>query len=183
MRILYIHGYLGSANGNSSRLIRDTLNSNGIDCEVYAPSFPVTDHDAMREQLRDLIKQVHYDFVIATSMGALYSMTSDFPMPYRILINPALPVNLLALRENDPEHNTELTDNLLEILSKDVDEFCIIGNKDSMCFLFGTEDMTAPNEKFMRHICPEAPAFYVEMGHRLAQIGADEIYRIISSLK
>ncbi len=42
IKILYVHGYLGSGNGNASRLIRAALDRRGIAYQLDAPQFPVT---------------------------------------------------------------------------------------------------------------------------------------------
>lgn len=177
LKILYVHGYLGSGNGNSSRRIKSILESRGAEFTLDAPQFPVTNHAEMKKKLQSLIDSNGYDWVVASSMGGFYTLCADAPQ--RILVNPAMPENLLAIREKDPENNPELTDGLLKELEQDREDFLKNGKRKNLYIIFGTRDTIAPNESYVRKICPEAQAFTLDMEHRLDENGAEKVCDII----
>ena len=99
LRILYVHGYMGHGNGPSSQLIRAELDKRGISYTLDAPELPVTDPAKMKTILDGLTASGSYDFAIGSSLGALYVM--QLSGPDKILINPALPEDLKAIRESE----------------------------------------------------------------------------------
>ena len=113
--ILYVHGYMGHGDGNASKLVRAALDRRGVAYQLDAPEFPVTEPDKMDEKLAELIPQ--YKYVVASSMGAFYAMQHS--EKFTILVNPALPENLRAIREKEAGQHPKLTDGLLDRLEKD----------------------------------------------------------------
>ncbi len=183
--ILYVHGYLGSGNGGSSKRIRAELAKRGIGFNLDAPQFPVTDHDAMHAKLSGLSRSGEYDIVIASSLGAFYTM--QHPGRFRILINPALPKDLKAIRDRDPENNKELTDELLAALGSDLKNFESYCDDDEEIFekyyVFGDrDDVTGGAAAMAPYFNYDPHIFHVDMGHIVEGSGAAKVCDIVEML-
>jgi len=186
LKLLYVHGYLGHGNGSASRLLKAELDKRGISYSLDAPDFPVTKPELMSEQLQKRMTEGNYDYVIASSLGAFYTLQTFGPM--RILVNPALPENLRAIRDAAPEENPELTDELLEKLQEGVDYFFRYCHDDESVFLtyfvYGTRDTIAGNEAFFsRYYRVKSHIFHVDMEHRLDPAGAEQVCDILEKLE
>ena len=119
---LYVHGYLGSGNGQSSKLVRGEFQAHGIPVKLNAPQFPVTEPRTMHEKLNQLLENNTYDFVVASSLGAIYVM--QIPGVKKILVNIAVPDNLRRIRKEDPDNNNQyLTDSFLNYLEDEKNFF------------------------------------------------------------
>jgi len=187
IKILYIHGYLGQGNGSSSVSIKNALDKKGIRYVLYAPEFPVTEPEKMFEMLEGLKKD--YDYLVASSLGAFYTMQTFGN--YKILVNPALPENLKAIKNQDPENNPKLTDSFLDKLEKYIDEFLngwAFSFDDEPKFytylIYGTRDNIAGNETFFsKYFNRDSHIFHVDMEHKLDDTGAEKVVDIIEMLE
>lgn len=183
VRILYVHGYLGSGNGNSSKLIKSEFVNRGISVALDAPQFPVTKPKDMKECLRVLIEGSNYDYVVASSLGAFYVM--QIPDVKKILVNIALPDNLRQLKTVDPDNNPELTRAFLSFLEGEKEKFFSEvysdGFKRETFIIYGTRDKIAPNEAFFKpYYNAENMIAHLDMDHKLDIIGARKVVEIIN---
>ena len=187
IKILYVHGYMGSGNGNASRLVRVALDRRGIAYRLDAPQFPVTEPDRMDEKLKELIPQ--YDYIVASSMGAFYAM--QYSECFMILVNPALPENLRAIRDKETGQHPDLTEELLDRLEAEQKRFFdttlgLFGDEYVFAtyFVFGNRDDIAGNEAFFRRYYPlESHVFHADMGHIMEEAGAEKVVDIIERLE
>lgn len=187
IKILYVHGYMGHGNGNASKLVRVVLDQRGIEYQLDAPEFPVTEPDEMDKKLANLIPQ--YDYVVASSMGAFYAM--QYSERFTILVNPALPENLRTIREKEPNQHPKLTDGLLDRLEEEKAYFFdttlgLFGDEYifSTYFVFGDHDDIAGNEAFFRqYYSLESHVFHADMGHIMEPAGAEQVADIIEMLE
>ena len=185
IRLLYVHGYLGHGNGSAARNLREALEKRGIQYTLDAPDFPVTEPEQMKEMLDCLLNEGGYDCVIASSLGAFYVMQAAGPE--RILVNPALPVNLRTIREQNPEGNSALTDEFLGALQNRCDAFFSSGAWEYIVsrtwLLYGTQDTVAGNEDYFgRYFHDASRIFHVDMEHRLDRAGAEKVCEILFQL-
>ncbi len=182
VKILYVHGYLGHGNGNASQLVREVLEKRGLDFQLDAPQFDVTDPEAMKKVFSGMATD--YDFVVASSLGALYA--AMYAEGFRILVNPALPKDLRKIRDEDPENNTNLTDDFLDWLEGEVDWFFDHSIDDEELFftylIFGDDDKVAGNRVLFEAHYPEKHIDGANMGHRMAPAGAEKVADILEKL-
>ncbi len=186
IRILYVHGYEGHGNGKSSKLVRDALDKRGIKYELDAPQFPVTEPDEMSQMLSDLIHEHKYRYVVASSMGAIYAL--PYVSPCVILVNPALPKNLRAIRDAEPEKHPALTDELLAKLEEETEVFfkytIDFENWFVTYFVFGEHDDVAGNEEFFfNHYHQKNHIYHADMGHIMEPAGAEKVVDIIEYME
>ena len=135
MKILYVHGFLGKANGESSKILKKIFN----DSEIDAPNIPFMNPEESVRLIRDL--SPNYDLIIASSLGAFYSMQQSGT--YKILINPAIPKDLVEINgQLDSEYIKKLEDQFSKFYSL-VD----FEQKNETYLLFGINDTIAKNNK------------------------------------
>ncbi|WP_026512019.1 YqiA/YcfP family alpha/beta fold hydrolase [Butyrivibrio sp. LC3010] len=180
--ILYVHGYLGSGNGHSSEMLRGEFKARGIHANIEAPQFPVTEPEVMHKMLYTLIENNHYDYVVASSLGAFYVM--QIPEIKKILINPAIPDNLRIIKESDSDSNPMLTSSFLDHIETEKEFF--FSDKFNVSFMqetyliYGTRDNIAPNEKlFKQYYDDESMISHVDMEHKLNRKGAAVVVELI----
>ena len=183
VKILYVHGYLGSGNGHSSRLLRQEFISRGIPCILDAPDFPVTRPKEMRTMIKKLVEEKGYDCIVASSLGAFYSM--QIPIIKKILVNIALPENLMQIRASDPEHNQGLSDEFFSEVNREKDVFFSeIFDKSfrrQSYVVYGTRDRIAPNEGFFKqYYNDESRICHVDMEHKLDEKGTRKVFELIA---
>lgn len=187
IKILYVHGYMGSGDGNASKLVKAALDRRGIEYQLDAPQFPVTEPDQMDGKLKELI--LKYDYIVASSMGAFYAM--QYSECLMILVNPALPENLRAIRDKETGQHPDLTEELLDRLEADQKRFFdttlgLFGDEYvfTSYFVFGGRDDIAGNEAFFRRYYPlESHVFHADMGHIMEAAGAEKVADIIEKLE
>ncbi len=184
IKVLYVHGYLGSGNGHSSQLIRREFESQGIPVSIEAPQFSVTEPEKMHEVLLKLIEENHYDYVVASSLGAFYVM--QIPGIKKILVNIALPDNLRQIKAKDSVNNPNLTSSFLDCIEQEKEHFFAGVFNDSFkhetFVIYGNRDDIAPNEDFFKqYYNNELMISYLDMGHKLDEIGARKVVEIIKS--
>ncbi len=187
IKILYIHGYMGSGDGNASKLVKAALDRRGIEYQLDAPQFPVTEPDKMDKELGDLIPK--YNYVVASSMGAFYAMR--YQASFTILVNPALPENLRVIRDKETGRHPDLTDGLLDRLEAEQKRFFdttlgLFGDEYVFAtyFIFGDRDDVVGNEAFFRRYYPlESHVFHADMGHIMEEAGAEKVVDIIERLE
>lgn len=182
IKILYVHGYLGRGYGESSELIRKEFVSREIPCILDAPSFPVTDPKATKDKIKALIEENRYDVVVASSLGAFYTM--QIPGIKKILVNIALPENLKRIKNSKPEHNPELSPEFFEKIEKEkVVFFSEVFNdafKQETYIIYGTRDKIAANEEFFKkYFSDESRVCHIDMDHKLDVKGADKVFELI----
>ena len=95
MKILYIHGYGGKANGSTSGFIKKTFPND----EVFAPTYSYWAPNLATKQINDYINQYNPDVVIGTSLGGFYVLQINCGLP-RIVINPATPEDIKKIDPN-----------------------------------------------------------------------------------
>ena len=183
LKILYVHGYLGSAHGHSSELIRSEFASRGTPHILDAPGFNVTNPVETKNRIISLIETNHYDYVVASSLGAFYTM--QIPDIKKILINPALPENLKQIRDLDPDNNRELTSEFLSEIDREKKAFFSEAFNDNFrqksYVIYGARDMIAPNEDFLKqYYNDESRVFHIDMEHKLDEKGAYKVFEIIT---
>lgn len=185
IQILYVHGYLGTGYGHSWSLLCDELDLSKIPYHLDAPDFPLTNTDKMKEKLNKLISRNHYDVIVASSLGAFYAMQiPDIP---KIMINVALPDNLMRIKALCTEQNQKLTPDFLESIDNVKSEFfskTFDADLRKQTFLiYGTEDKTAANEDILsKYYDDQSKVYHIEMGHKLDKNGARKVVELITEL-
>ena len=182
IKILYVHGYLGSGNGHSSELIRKEFDSRGIPVVLDAPDFPVIKPEETKDKIRDLIEKSRYDCIVASSLGAFYSM--QIPGIKKILVNTAMPENLKKIRDLDPEQNPGLSSEFISTLEKEKENFFSeVFNeeyKKETYLIYGTRDIIAPNEEFLKlYYNDESRVFHIDMEHKMDEQGSKKVFELI----
>lgn len=180
VKILYVHGYMGKGNGSASNFLRQSLNKHQIEYSLDAPDFPVTDRNKMKTMLFNMSK--NYDILVASSLGAFYSM--QIPDLKKILVNPALPKDLMKIRDKDPDNNTLLTDDFINMLENDKNSYFSVKHNEHSnnitYFVFGSNDNIANNKEFLNNYFPQKNNIVCEnMGHKLNDVGADTVAKTI----
>jgi hypothetical protein len=122
-------------------------------------------------------------------MGAFYAM--QYSERLTILVNPALPENLRAIRDKEVGQHPDLMDELLARLEDDKERFFettlgLFGDEYVFAtyFVFGDRDDIAGNEAFFRRYYPlESHVFHADMGHIMEEAGAEKVVDIIEKLE
>ena len=141
----------------------------------------------MDGKLKELI--LKYDYIVASSMGAFYAM--QYSECLTILVNPALPENLRAIRDKETGQHPDLTEELLDRLEADQKRFLdttlgLFGDEYvfTSYFVFGDRDDIAGNEAFFHRYYPlESHVFHADMGHIMDASGAEKVADIIEKLE
>lgn len=172
MKILYIHGYGGKANGSTSQFIKEAL----PDDKVIAPTYNYWSPNLAVKQINDYINQYNPDMVVSTSLGGFYVSQLDCGVP-RIIINPATPEDLIKI---DP--NTEF----IKRLEKQR-ETISCNTKDTVSLIFGVNDTVATHREFWVSKFAGKPGFsirYTKMGHEITkEFVENELTDIIKDIK
>lgn len=173
-KILYVHGLLGKANGNSSRMIRKELENRNLDFEVIAPEIIF---DSVKSARRQILKYAaDCDLIIASSLGAFCTMLTSGDK--KILINPAMP-------ENIEDNNLMDDENFISEMYKYRDRFFEdwIDNeiRSETKVILGTEDVIAPNSKIIKDNFYSKNIYELDMEHRLSEEGAKLVVDIIEN--
>ena len=71
MRILYVHGYNGSAEGGSYRLLKKHLPN---DAEIFGMDYCQEDCAAALDQIRRTVEERHIDVVVGSSLGGFLTI-------------------------------------------------------------------------------------------------------------
>lgn len=173
IRVLYVHGYLGSANGSASKLIREELDRRGIDYSLDAPSIPITNpSDAL-----NMVKTNDYDIIVSSSIGSFYTMHNSGT--FKILVNPALTNTMIDLNDNYPNGMIDEISSMEDKFFNDLD----IEMVDETYFVFGTNDTIAHNrEKFTNHYRTSNIYEVKDMAHKLNYDGAIKVVDIIENI-
>ena len=182
IKILYVHGYLGRGYGESSERIRKEFVSREIPCILDAPSFPVTDPKATKDKIKSLIEENRYDVVVASSLGAFYTM--QIPGIKKILVNIALPENLKRIKDSKPEHNPDLSPEFFAKIEKEKDAFFSEVFNDAFrqetYIIYGTRDKIAANEDFFKqYFNDDSRVCHIDMDYKLDVVGAQKVVEII----
>lgn len=184
IKILYVHGYLGSGNGSASRRIRAELERRGIEHELIAPQFNVTDYNEMTKTISDYAASGEFDYIAASSLGAFYTMQTKGPV--KILVNPAVAENLRNIVSKEGiENNPTLTDTFLDALDVSLSTYLnnLSDNERKKTYIiYGTRDVIAPNEHiFAPYFNDSNLIYHVDMEHRLNDAGAAKVCDIIEA--
>ena len=155
MKILYVHGFLGKPNGESSKIIKKIFNES----EVYAPEIPFMDPDKSLNLIRKLAPE--YDLIIASSLGAFYSMQQCGT--YKILINPAMPDDLLNLNWSLPNEYINLLRDQFFKFQDNLD----FEQKNETYVVFGKNDDIANNQELFNKLYYHNHIKYLEIKHKL----------------
>ena len=148
LKILYVHGFLGKANGSASKAIKELFPY----AEVYAPSIPFDDPKKAIDYVNKIAKD--YDILIASSLGCLFSIrVRNIP---KIFINFALPEDVEKIygeRESDrllPSKEWYINElrNIVpkETWNKDNKDYGLFSDPNTY-YIFGEKDEIASNDK------------------------------------
>ena len=174
LKILYVHGYLGHANGNASKLIKAELNRRNIECELDAPPIPILHPKLAVDYIRAIDRD--YDVIVASSMGAFYAMQEFGRL--KILVNPALTKTLVKTGDR-------FDDAILKEMQKMEDDFFnIFKDYESIIetyLVFGTRDTLADNKNFFINHYSKSQIYDVDMEHRMDKNGARKVVDIIEN--
>lgn len=135
LRILYVHGFEGSGNGNSSKLLKKIISEIlQTDIKLIAPQF---ENNLLK--FKDNINKIkiysnNVDIIISSSFGALETLVADIKIP-RILINPALlpytELSKIGLINNDFLYYKKL-ENIITKYLKNKNIWYIISRNDTV---------------------------------------------------
>lgn len=158
LKILYIHGYGGSADGSTSKIIKSVRQKD----DVFSPSIPYKNPNESISVIKDYIKSFLPDAVVGSSLGAFYLWQIDCGIE-RVLINPALPENLKKI-DND-ENFISTIENMYSALD--------MSTKEMVYVICGNKDKVAPNYDYFKELCANNIAYSFwgvsGMDHSLSQ--------------
>lgn len=133
LKILYIHGFEGSGNGSSSKLLKKIISEAlQIDIKLIAPQF-----ENNLFKFEDNINKIkaysnNADIIIGSSFGALETLVTDIKIP-RILINPALlPYMELSKIGLEPSDNFKWLETIIPKYLKKQNIWYVISDKDNV---------------------------------------------------
>lgn len=139
LRILYVHGFEGSGNGNSSKLLKKIISEIlQTDIKLIAPQF---ENNLLK--FKDNINKIkiysnNVDIIISSSFGALETLVADIKIP-RILINPALlPYTELLKIGLEPSDNFKQLETTIPKYLKKQNIWYVISDKDNV---IGTDNV------------------------------------------
>ena len=69
MKILYVHGYNGSSNGNSFQLLKQLAKLTSDDIEVVSLDYNQYDCDEAHDQIMKKFREEHADILVGSSLG------------------------------------------------------------------------------------------------------------------
>ena len=157
MKVLYIHGYGGSANGKTSQMLAKCFPNDTI----FAPAIPYKDPEKSLKAIADYVVSFDPDVIMGCSLGAYYVLQINVGVP-RLVVNPALPKDLVKI-DNTPKFIESLEAQLANIEKDTLD----------MVYIFcGDNDTVAPNGKYFAKKYAGNAAYVVEhgdMGHELTK--------------
>lgn len=176
IKILYVHGYMGKANGSASSFIKNELAKRNIEAEVFAPAIPL---DNISEAIDYVAKLVdNYDLVIASSMGAMITM--QIAGKKKILINPAIPDDIGNIPNNFDIHDFNFMNKKLDMF---FNNFLDVEFKGESYFVFGTDDDIAHNIDLIKDNYFDNHIYVVNgMGHKLNASGAEVVVDIVEDI-
>ena len=156
MKILYIHGYGGSANGTTSNLIQNELSKCFPKLEICAPQMS---NDLMNfthdvKKIKQLNEQFCPDLVISSSYGAMCTLIAELPHVQQIMINPCLnplaimPKILDAITINDLSRLKKIGDMLSELSLENSNISYLISENDE---LFGDAQVDYSVNYLIKH--------------------------------
>ena len=176
MKILYVHGYGGSANGESSQLLKKVLSEKFDNVEIEAPAIPLEEPEKAFDTIRECAKGK--DLIIASSLGAFYAM--QVPIICKILINPALPENI---EKNIDGVSKDFIKELKEIYKEFFDVYIDYEYMYESFFIVGEKDNIAPNKNFLLENFYKDRVFDADMGHKLDENGANKVVEVIEKIR
>ena len=157
LKILYVHGYGGSANGSTSQLIAKYRASDS----VYAPAIDYRNPEKSVKEIAEYVRSYNPDVIMASSLGGYYVLQLNVGIP-RLVINPALPKDLEKI-DNDSEFINALESQLDRLEDK---------SRDMVYVFCGDNDDVAPNCKYFMKRYANNAAYVVEhgdMGHNVSE--------------
>lgn len=89
MKILYVHGYNGSANGNTFQLLKHLAKLTADDIEVVSVDYNQYDCDEAHDQIMKKFREEHADILVGSSLGGFLVMTCT-EVKHRVVFNPCL---------------------------------------------------------------------------------------------
>lgn len=132
LKVLYVHGYGGSENGKSSKIIANALSKN-FDVEMLAPAIPYLNPEKALEVIRENAKDC--DIVVASSLGAFY--TAQVYGKPKFLINPAFPDDIYKISGNmglskELEYQLTWLKGVLDMEFR-CETYILLGDSDTVC--------------------------------------------------
>lgn len=152
--ILYLHGYGGSANGSTVKMLKRVF----PDCSISSIEMNFKNPDKL---LKDYFEAGVFDYIVASSFGAFFAGMVQ-GNGKKILINPALPYDICRL---DGTYNPEKA---LELMKKNY-SYKDGELAEETYFIFGTEDEIVNNREFYEKLFNKKNMFEFEMGHKLTE--------------
>lgn len=174
-KILYVHGYGGTADGASSKLIKKMFSDAGIDVEIDAPSFPLDNPRACVELISK--RSIGKDLVIGSSFGALMCMF--LAGPRKLLINPAIPDDI---RKLNVDYSEDTLKSLDADLNKLLNDYVDVEFKNSTYFIFGKTDVVAKNKSLIEKFYYADNIFELDMGHSMVESVAKDFIDVFNKL-
>ena len=172
LKILYVHGYLGHANGNASKLIKAELDKRHIEYTLDAPPIPILKPTLAVEYLRAIGSD--YDVIIASSMGAFYAMQEFGRL--KILVNPALTKTLIKTGD---QFDSAILSEMQDLEDRFFNAFHDYESMIETFLVFGSRDTLADNKDFFIRHYSESQIYDVDMEHRMDAQGAGKVCDII----
>ncbi len=175
MKVLYVHGFGGSADGESSKLVKECLGKVFAHFEFLAPQIPYLDPKKATKLISDLSEDC--DLVVASSLGAFYTASCS-PGAYKILINPALPDNVKKIF---PEMSDGYYNDLCAI--KDRMEFVIDNDfRYETYLIFGTKDDVCSNEGYYSGLYWNSHISKCDIGQKFCVDRADALIDVVKKI-
>lgn len=170
MKILYVYGYGGSANGSSCTLLK-RLVPEGYTVESF--TYTQADFVKARQEILDYIREHRIDLVIGSSLGGFIALTLN-GMP-RIVVNPCwYPADELP--------KIDVPDEIVSTYApynRWVEEHITPDDRHLVHAFFGDRDELFGERyvsEFLRHY-PEQQCHCMRSTHHLSEEGAREIVK------
>lgn len=175
MKVLYVHGFGGSANGASSKIVLKALKEAFPDehIEFNAPAIPYMDpvkaHDFIELNSR------YVDLVIASSLGAFYASTVDSNRA--LLINPASPEDVKRVG-NIPN------DMFLELKKLELYRNSHLDNDtiDNVYLMFGKNDEVLNNKEYYSNLYTDFNVYDFNGKHKLSDSDVEELITVLKDI-
>lgn len=173
MRIVYVHGLGSGSNSHTCSVLKEILK----DDEILSPEIPVEPEASVRF-LRAYIRDTKPDLVVASSLGAFYTLFCDGC--FKLLINPALVPDenisssigkgtfKFLCKRNDNKEEYTINDDFIQSLSKLRARLYIdIDTRYETYALFSKDDELFSNFSIFNKLFNSSHAKMIEGNHRL----------------
>ena len=176
MRALYVHGFGGSANGESSKIVLKALKEAfpKENIELIAPAIPYMNPKEAVDFITSLSDKV--DLVVASSLGAFYTSLVDNVK--KLLINPAMPEDVKRISPDIPYKMFEelvCINNLREHKINDL--------KMNTYLMFGQNDEVLNNKSFYSDRYLESHIYNFNGMHRISEKDVRDLVHVLKDMQ